>query len=939
MQKWEKPLVFSHYFCITIIITLFMRKRVLSFLLVALAWSGATAAPVSQATARCVAETWLQAMGMRDVKQLVDVTAQTPFTEFYVFAAPAGGFILVSGDDCAIPVLGYSIDEHFETKDMPSNLLSFLSGYDEEIKRGKENKLLVPDTVAQQWKLLANGQMPKAAFDNSVLPLLTTCWNQAPYYNELCPFDSNGNHFMTGCVATAMAQIMKYWNYPATGYGSHSYNHFTGTQSADFGATTYDWAHMPYRLTALSSPEEVEAVATLMYHAGVAVDMKYNYGGSGASSTEAKNSLVKYFKYSPTIRYVTPNGYSDSAYCAILQNELDQGHPIYTAAYTSPNGAHAFVCDGYSTHNYFHFNLGWGGGGNGYYTLWAINANIMKSYQAIIGIQPNNDWDTAGSTTITTSVTGGFATVTGAGSYSFGNTITLSVDSVQDGFYFSRWSDGCQENPREIYTTGGTYHFTALVEPVPPLINNDTISYCGNNCKIASVNYLGDLGSRWGVWFPPDLFPHGDTLHAVQVFTVDPGTYILEVYVDSTLDVPAYRDTSFFTNEGWYEAQWHTLPLATPVVIDSSQELWITFRSDAEYPAAFSRYNIDTYNQSLCGADFQYYLPNVAWMIRGILHPLDTMPDTTAADVCEGPFPVPYYIGGDSATFAFHAHCWDALDADGDGSNWTIMPTSFYSFSWNDNTVLTPDNWLRSPAIVLDDDLPCVLEWTTALNPRYPHEHYGVYLSHTWDDTSSYVLMGEYDCDTTDDQRRFSLPLDDWMGDTIHITFRHFNSTDQNYLCLHSINILLSPDHQVDVYSNNSSWGSVSGSGSYAHGSNVTVSATPIGGSTFEGWSDNAGQSVFTTENPYTFALMDNTTLMAVFSNTNGVEDAEDEDIIVFVRDKHIIVEGADGETVQVFNSLGRLLQTFKQSSGQALHSGVYLVKVGNRPVRKVVVL
>ncbi len=932
-------MVFSHYFCITIIITLFMRKSVFSFgLLIALACSSATASPVSQATARRVAETWLQAMGMRDVKSLVDVTSETPFTEFYVFAAPAGGFILVSGDDCAIPVLGYSIDEHFKTKDMPSNVLSFLSGYDEEIKRGKENKLLVADTIVRQWELLTKGQMPKAAFDNSVLPLLTTCWDQAPYYNELCPLDNEGNHFMTGCVATAMAQIMKYWNYPTTGYGSHSYNHFTGTQSADFGATTYDWAHMPYRLTALSSPEEVEAVATLMYHAGVAVDMGYNYGGSGATPTEAKNSMVKYFKYSPNIRYVTSNGYSDSALCAILRDELDQGHPIYTGAYTPSDGAHAFVCDGYSIHNYFHFNLGWGGGGNGYYTLWAINADAMKFYQAIIGIQPNNDWDTAGTTSITTSVTGGFATVTGAGTYSFGNTVTLSVDSVQDGFYFSRWSDECRENPREIYTTGGTYHFTAVLDTIPQLIINDTLSYCGNNCHMKSAYSLTD-SKRWGVRFSHDVFPYGDTLTAVQIFTFYSGEYILEVYVDSTLDIPAYSDTSHFANEGLYEAQWHTLPLSTPVVIDSSQDLWITFRSNVEYPATYSQYNIDTYNQSLSGTNLQHYTPGVAWMIRGILHPLDTMPDTTAADVCEGLFPVPYFIGGDSATFTSHAACWRSLDADEDGNGWEVTPTSFYSYSWDDNMVLTPDNWLRSPAFVLHDDLPCVLGWTTALNPRYPHEHYGVYLSHTGDDTSSYVLLGEYDCDTTDDQRPFSLPLDDWMGDTIHIIFRHFNSTDQNFLCLHSINIRPSPDHQVDVYSNNSSWGRATGSGSYAHGSSVIVEATPFEGSTFEGWSDNAGQSVLTTDNPYTFTLMDNTTLMAVFHNSNDIEEAEDEDIIIFVRDKHIIVEGAEGETVQVFNTLGHLLKTFKQSSSQALHSGVFLVKVGNRPVRKVVVL
>ncbi len=919
-----------------------MTKKVLSLLLImTVAVSCAVAAPVSQSTARRVAETWLQAMGMRDVKTLADVTAETPFTEFYVFAAPASGFVLVSGDDCATPVLGYSVDEHFETQNMPPHVLGFLSGYDEEIRWGKEHKLLVSDTIAQQWKLLANGQMPKAAFDNSVPPLMTTCWDQAPYYNEHCPLDSNGNHFVTGCGATTTAQVMKYWDYPATGYGSHTYNHYgengffsAGEQSADFGATTYDWAHMPYRLTALSSPEEVEAVATLMYHVGVGADMWYDYIGSGTFGDNLQSTLVKYFKYAPDATGILRQNYSDSEYCAILRAELDQGRPLITGGELSDYGGHIYNCDGYTTRNYFHFNLGWGGRNSGYYALSGLiglGSMSLTNNSAIIGIHPNYDWDTAGSTTIITSVAGGLAIVTGAGTYAYGDTATLAVDNVQEGFRFSRWSDGCTDNPRSIYANGGTWHFTAVVDTIPPLIINDTISYCGNNCHIENALGYYNYEMRWGVLFPKEVFPQVDTLTAVQIYTYSSGEYILEVYLDSALDVLAYSDTFHFSNEGWYETQWHTLPLATPVIIDSSQELWITFRSDARYPAAFSQNPTNTPYMSLYGSNLQYYEPNVAWMIRGILCPLNTMTDT--ADVCDEPFPTPYFIGGDSATFTSNTACWSALDADGDGNGWVFSNTSFYSLSWL-NTALTPDNWLFSPAFLLHEDLPCILQWTIALNPRYPHEHYGVYLSHSGGDTSSYVLIGEYDCDTTDNQRQFSLPLDDYLGDTVYIAFRHFSSTDQNIIYIHGVNIV-SIDHQVDVYSNNSSWGSATGSGSYAHGSNVTVSATPFDGSTFEGWSVDAGLSIMSTDNPYTFTLMDNTSLMAVFSNPNGIEEADDEDISVYVRDGHIIVEGADGEAVIVYDIAGRPLPT----THCPLPTGVYTVKVGDRPARKVVVL
>ena len=929
-----------------------MRKAIALIFLATLSFGSIEAKRVDPATARGVAETWLQAMGMRNVNTLVDVTAQTPFTEFYVFAAPEGGFILVSGDDCAIPVLGYSVDEHFETKDMPRHVFSFLTGYDEEIKWAKEHIYSVADTVTRQWKLLTNGQMPKAAFDNSVLPLLTTCWDQAPYYNELCPLDSNGNHFMTGCVATATAQVMKYWNYPTTGYGSHTYNHYgengfysAGEQSADFGATTYDWAHMPYRLTALSTPEEVEAVATLMYQVGVGEETWYDYIGSGSNGQGAKNALVKFFKYAPDATGILRHNYSDSEYCAILRAELDQGRPLMTGGDLTTYGGHEYNCDGYTTRNYFHFNLGWGNWNNGYFALSGLiglGYISLTNNSAIIGIHPNYDWDTAGTTSITTSVSGGYATVTGAGTYSYGATATLSVDSIEEGFFFRRWSDGCMDNPREIYTTGGTYHFTALLDTIL-LITNDTISYCGNRCRVNSCYKLGNRESRWGVWFPPDLFPHGDTLHAVQVFTIDPGNYILEVYVDSTADVPVYSDTSLFTNNDWNEAQWHTIPLSSPVVIDSSQELWITFRSDAEYPAAFtqSRYHIPY--ESLYYNNLQYYMPNVAWMIRGILHPLDTMPDTT--NVCDEPIPTPYFIGGDTATFTTNAACWSMLDADGDGNDWFVTPTSFYSISWM-NTALTPNNWLFSPAFFLHDEIPYVLEWTTAIDERYPHEHYGVYLSTTGGDTSEYELVGEYDCDVASNAIKKSFPLDDYMGDTIYIAFRHFNSTDQDFLCLYGVNIY-SMDHLVDVYSNNSSWGSVSGSGSYAHGSSVTVSATPNEGYSFQGWSLGTGDSVLSTDNPYSFIITKDTVFTAQFINTTGIGEIENgkSKIEVHVADGHIIVEGAEGETLQVFDMIGRQMINCKipnpkfEIQNSTLPTGVYMLKIGDYPSQKINVI
>ena len=582
-------------------------------LMAASAW----AKPVDVATVRRVADTYMRAMGMRNTASLVDVTAQTPFTEFYIFAAEEGGFILVSGDDCVKPILGYSLISRFEVKDMPEHVFDWLQGYEEEIRKWKEEcgRGVPPCTpvVSVEWARLEAGEEPEPQWETSVSPLLTTTWGQSPRYNNLCPYDSTSeSRTKAGCVATATAQMMKYWNHPATGYGSNTY---TSTQTSDgvtytypnltanFGNTTYQWATMPNAVTSVSTFGEVNAVATLIYHVGVAVAMRYTPSSSSANTydmrnaiaTTAQNALMKYFKYRPDMALIAYADYSDSAYSALLRAELDQERPaLYSGRHTS--GGHSFVLDGYDMEGNFHFNFGWRGSYDGYYALGAINpygggdgSNSSGTYNmknvAVIGIQPNTDWDTAGSTTVNV-VSAGNGTTVGSGSYAYGDTVTM--EAVADvGYRFKSWNDGSKVNPREFIATGGNYTFTATFDSVA----GDTLHYCpGNFCINAYRNTSG--ATTWGIMLPASLMSDEHPLTAVQLYVRYAGTYNLTVYSGASHTTVAATASATF-DEADKDA-WQTIVLGAPV--DASDDLWIVFTSSDGYPASF------TYGSGVAGS-------------------------------------------------------------------------------------------------------------------------------------------------------------------------------------------------------------------------------------------------------------------------------------------------------------------------------------------------
>ena len=326
---------------------------------------------------------------VQPVVKEINVTEFQNVITIYTINFEPKGFILIAADDAAIPVLAYSDESDFPRDLTNPATKEWIDGYSREIFKIITNKLSNKETL-KKW----NELFPRTtdAPTHDVNPLLATTWDQGCYYNALCPSDVSGTcgHVWTGCVATAMSQIMKYHNFPPQGVGSHSYVDPTyGLQSANFGNTTYNWSSMPNSVTGPNTQ-----VATLMYHAGVSVDMQYATSGSGAFSEEVPYSLMNYFNYQPGVAIQYKNNYSNvEDFKDTIRADLDKQLPVYYSG-SNPSEGHAFVCDGYRmSDGTFHFNWGWSGSCNGWYSIGALNpgGNTFNDNNSIVvHIKPYN---------------------------------------------------------------------------------------------------------------------------------------------------------------------------------------------------------------------------------------------------------------------------------------------------------------------------------------------------------------------------------------------------------------------------------------------------------------------------------------------------------------------------------------------------------------------
>ena len=314
--------------------------------------------------------------------------------DYYAFNIKGGGFIIVSGEDRGTQVLGYSDKGRFDTKNLPAPMVDLLNVYKQEIEflQTYEGDDLVPAPAAFQ----ANG---------AVGPLIQTTWGQEmPYYLQ-CPID-NGEYCVVGCVATAMAQVMNYWHYPTSsqaisGYGGGWWG---GMSVPGLPATTFDYSlmlnsycHWDWDNSVLVQDTYTDAqaqeVAKLGRYCGQAVQMDYSPEGSGAY-TNNQASAMRNFGFNNVS--LASKGYNSSNWDNRLKTEIDNGRPILYSASDPSAGGHAFICDGYDSNGMFHFNLGWYGTCDGWYTTSALNMThrdgdylrFNSSHQIVYGFTP-----------------------------------------------------------------------------------------------------------------------------------------------------------------------------------------------------------------------------------------------------------------------------------------------------------------------------------------------------------------------------------------------------------------------------------------------------------------------------------------------------------------------------------------------------------------------
>ena len=342
------------------------------------------------------------------------------------------GYVIVSGDDIADPVLAFSRTALFGTTDICPAMLAHLQGYGRQIEAAKAKGVQPTASVSRKWQLLETDEwrslLGKGDINDDYIPNLLgdMRWGQGQPYNDLCPGGS-----VTGCVATAFGMIMNYWDWPEHGWGQHSYNgennpaaypNWTyGELSADFEHTYYDWEHMADYAVINSSDSVKRAISTLLFQIGVSLDMHYTPEGSGCWSLPeyaifdtslhleptlgADYRIPKHFGYKYSYAGMRDSIGNDSLWMQMLYTSLKEGKPIYYAGWAkddseaghSGTSGHGYILDGYfsdiTDSNFFHINWGWSGSYNDYFKLDAMkpsSSDFTQWHGAIIGLEPDS---------------------------------------------------------------------------------------------------------------------------------------------------------------------------------------------------------------------------------------------------------------------------------------------------------------------------------------------------------------------------------------------------------------------------------------------------------------------------------------------------------------------------------------------------------------------
>lgn len=310
---------------------------------------------------------------------------KSQMNDYYVYnVEDNGGFVIVSGDDRTVAILGYADSGSFDPDDLPDGLRYMLDGYVEQMEWldevGEVNGAREVNEVQQTQQSAAR---------HAIAPLIETRWNQGAPYNSLCP-EIEGEKTVTGCVATCMAQLMYYYQLP-TGQTTAIPGYTTTTKDKNgenyslivegLTPTTFNWGAMKTIYTN-NDTDPYDAVATLMEYCGVSLQMIYGLGSNGGSATYSEcipYALRAYFGYDGGVRNTYRKNYNYSEWVSLIYSELEASRPVALGG-QSMGGGHSFICDGYDTDDYFHINWGWGGSSDGYFRL-----SVLQPWEQGIG--------------------------------------------------------------------------------------------------------------------------------------------------------------------------------------------------------------------------------------------------------------------------------------------------------------------------------------------------------------------------------------------------------------------------------------------------------------------------------------------------------------------------------------------------------------------------
>ena len=847
-------------------------KKILPSLMMMLLLSvmeSANANPVSAEKARLVARNFLDNNGARST-ELVDITAESGFSNVYVFTT-ANSFVIIAADDCESPVLGYSLNGAFDLLDIPENKAAWIQEYGEGIRYAIDHQMRATTDVLRQWNDLAAGQPDAGKAVAVVNPLVQTQWNQGNPYNLLCPSNS-----VTGCVATAMAQVMKYWNYPEHGIGSHSYVHYNyGELSANFQSTNYDWTNMLNNYSGSSTYAQKQAVATLMYHCGVSVEMDYSPSGSGAVTAHVADALKNYFNYSSQTQHHYRSNYDNATWVAMLKADLDLNRPIQYHG-SGSGGGHSFVFDGYNSSNYFHVNWGWGGSCDEYYQISNLNPGpggigsgsngIYNDNQGAIFHAHPSDCVAAPPTNLTytqngRTVTFNWNAASGAASYNIYSNTSLVANVTTNTYthtapygsssYYVRSVDASDEM---------SLSSNAVTVSVPypvPVVDDLQANVSANNVGLtwtapewcypatpnATLNYgSGPVYYSWTYtcyghrYLAANLASYANqTVYKVSTFVQYPGDYTVYVYTNSIGSQPmasslAATKSIHCTNSNL----WLDFDFEEPITITGTTDLWVVMQQQntgAYFPTP--SFNLSSHNTnafyagssptSLYDASSS---DDCAWLINTYL--------------TDGVYTYNIYRNGNSIASGVNGTSYNDSNL-ASGSYEYYVKTNYYAgespASNQVTAVIGGDTYYTIVATANPsaggtitgansylEGSTCTL--TATANPGYTFAN--------WTENGNAVSSNASYSFTVNANRTL---------------VANFTTIPQTYT--------------ISTSANPTNGGNVAGGGSYNQGSSCTVSATANPGYTFANWTENG--NVVSNNAIYGFVLTGNRTLTANF--------------------------------------------------------------------------